>query len=67
MTHRKFIRKHKLPARLGVSRSTIHRWEKNGILPPAVELGPRCVGWFEDILEAWETERENGSGNHEST
>ena len=37
---------------LGISRSTLWRWEKSPDFPPKVRLGPNTVGWCQaDILE----------------
>ena len=38
---------------LDVSRATVYRWEKSGILPPRVILGPGVSGWKEEDLAAF--------------
>jgi excisionase family DNA binding protein len=38
---------------LGISRSTIYRWEASGRLAPRVILGPGTSGWRESDLAAF--------------
>ena len=44
------LRRKNLAALLGVSVRTIFRWEQEDILPPALIIGPRVVGWDEDEI-----------------
>lgn len=37
----------------GKSRSTIYRWARNGILPPAQKIGPNSIGWLKSDLEVF--------------
>ena len=46
------LRPQDLAARLGVSLSTVHRWARNGALPPPRRLGGGTKGWPTD--EAWQ-------------
>jgi predicted DNA-binding transcriptional regulator AlpA len=47
-----FIRLPELRRMLGgVSTMTIHRWEKKGILPRRVHLGPNVVAWSASEIE----------------
>jgi prophage regulatory protein len=39
--------------RIAVSRVTIHRWCRDKIFPPPVQLGPRRIAWRESDLVAW--------------
>lgn len=39
--------------RLGVSKSTVHRMEKAGVLPPKAKLSHKTVGWRESRLNEW--------------
>lgn len=39
--------------RLGVSRSTIRRWEKESRFPARTKMGPHRVGWPEYKVEEW--------------
>lgn len=36
----------------GVSRRTLHNWERSGRLPPPLKLSSRVVGWRRSTLEA---------------
>ena len=45
------LRPQDLAARLGVSLSTVHRWVRNGALPPPRRLGGGTKGWPTD--EVW--------------
>lgn len=48
------IRRCDVPEMLGVSLSTVGRWEQEGKLPNKVAIGERSVGWFvRDLKEAW--------------
>jgi len=38
---------------LGTCKRTIIRYRDQGILPPAVKLGPRLVRWRRSDIEAW--------------
>ncbi len=48
-----FIRPARLAEQLGVSRSTVWRMEKAGVLPPKVAItGGRAVGWrVSEVIE----------------
>jgi predicted DNA-binding transcriptional regulator AlpA len=37
-------------ALLSISRPTLWRWQRAGIIPPARRLGPNTVGWTEQEL-----------------
>ena len=54
-----FIRARRLSQILGVSRSTIWRLERAGILPPKISItGSRSVGWrVEEIQEFLKSRR----------
>lgn len=52
----KFIRVNELCERLGgISRTTLWRWERRGLIPRKRQLGPNTVGWLESEIEAWFT------------
>ncbi|NJL26516.1 MAG: AlpA family phage regulatory protein [Thermoanaerobaculia bacterium] len=38
---------------MGVSRATIWRWERWGVLPPRRRLGPNTVAWVEAEIQAF--------------
>jgi prophage regulatory protein len=39
--------------RTGVTRSTINRWEAEGLFPARRRLGAGAVGWLEEDVDAW--------------
>jgi len=39
--------------RVGVTRSTIDRWEKAGKFPARRQLGEGAVGWLETEIDEW--------------
>jgi prophage regulatory protein len=43
---------------LGVGRSTIYEWIKDGRFPAPVRLGPKAVGFRADDIHAWIAARE---------
>jgi prophage regulatory protein len=42
---------------LGVGKSTIYCWIKEGKFPKPIHLGPRCVGWLSSDIEKWLEEK----------
>ncbi|MCP5244783.1 MAG: AlpA family phage regulatory protein [Burkholderiales bacterium] len=50
---KKVLRMRDVIAKLGLSRSTIHRLQKAGQFVPAVQLSSRAVGFYEDDLDEW--------------
>ena len=44
-------------ARTGLSRSTIYLHMQLGLFPTAISLGQRAVGWLEEDIDAWVSER----------
>lgn len=49
----RIIRASELADRLGISRVTLWRWERNGLLPPKRRVGPNVVGWLESEISEW--------------
>ena len=49
----RIIRTRELGDMLGVSRATINRWKRKGVLPPSIRLGPNSVGWRASEIEEW--------------
>jgi predicted DNA-binding transcriptional regulator AlpA len=37
--------------------TTIDRWERAGVFPKRIVLGPNTVGWYEDELDAFAASR----------
>jgi len=44
-------------ARVGLSRTTIDRLEREGLFPRREHLTPRTVSWREDEIERWLSRR----------
>ena len=51
------LRRKQVEARTGLSRSTIYARIKSGTFPAPVSLGPRAVGWIENEVERWISDR----------
>ncbi|GAA4652361.1 hypothetical protein GCM10023116_46450 [Kistimonas scapharcae] len=50
----RIIRPDELMQRLGIrARTTLWRWEKEGRLPPRVQIGPKAVGYRESDVNQW--------------
>lgn len=45
---------------LGAHRVTIHRWVKQGILPPPLRITARKIGWRRSTIENLLKSREQG-------
>ena len=45
---------------LGVGRSTLARWRRDGRFPEPIRLGPHRVGWRVSTVEGWLAAREKG-------
>lgn len=54
---RKVLRTNDLIKVLNVSRATIYRWERAGLIPAKRRLGPNTVGWLQDEISEWLTNR----------
>lgn len=57
----RFLRMDDVVASTGLSESTIRRNVKNGTMPASVALTTRCVGWWEQDIEAWTNQQRNGA------
>jgi prophage regulatory protein len=53
----RFLRLPTVLARIGISRSTLWAWTREGKFPPPVKIGPRAVGWRSTEVDAWIAER----------
>lgn len=47
------LRRKRVEARVGLTRSTIYQRIKDGTFPKPVNLGARAVGWLESEVDAW--------------
>lgn len=47
------LRSSELADKLGVSRVTLWRWERKGLLPGKTQVGPNTVGWLESEIDEW--------------
>lgn len=52
-----YVSDQQLAARYNVSRSTIWRWVKRGILPAPEQLSPGCTRWRLELIEQRDSER----------
>ena len=57
MQEERAIRFKELKEMIGVSRSTIQRWEKEGTFPKHHQLGANSVFWLKSEVDAWITNR----------
>lgn len=51
------LRRKQVEKRTGLSRSTIYLRIQEGTFPRPVNLGARAVGWLENEIESWLTDR----------
>lgn len=47
------LRRKKVEALTGLSRSTIYAWMAQGKFPSPIKLGAKAVGWLEEDILAW--------------
>lgn len=38
---------------LGISQTTLWRWQKNGSFPRPIKLGPRIIAWKLEDINNW--------------
>ena len=57
------LRRKQVEARTGLSRSTIYARIKAGNVPAPVSLGPRAVGWIENDVHRWLSDRIDAGWN----
>ena len=60
MSHR-ILRLPVVKSRTGLSRSTIYSHVANKQFPAPISLGARAVGWLEQDIEAWLSEKVEAS------
>ena len=53
----RILRRKQVEVRTGLSRSTIYAMIRDGSFPAPVALGAKAVGWLQNEVEEWITER----------
>jgi prophage regulatory protein len=66
VTNSRILRSHELAERLGVSRVTLWRWERKGLLPRRIQIGPNTAGWLESEIDAWWKAKASGATGSEA-
>ncbi|MCC6472178.1 MAG: AlpA family transcriptional regulator [Burkholderiales bacterium] len=63
------LRRPQVEQRIGLSRSTLYQYSKDGVFPKPVRLGLRAVGWRESDISDWIAARVKGArpGNAPAT
>lgn len=56
----KILRWPEVKARIGLSDSTIYRMEADGLFPKRIKISKRLVGWNEEEIETWISDRRCG-------
>lgn len=59
--HLEFIRISSLTEKLNISEATIYRWQREGIMPKSVKLGPKTSAWRVADIEKWLEEKSSQS------
>ena len=59
----KFLRTSQLVEKIGLSRSTIWRLENQEKFPKRRQIGPGAVGWLEEEVEQWMSDRPVAEGS----
>jgi prophage regulatory protein len=54
-----FYRISHLQKRLGVSRSSLWSWVKQGLFPKPIKLGKNCTAWNSADIDNWISERKS--------
>ena len=53
----KILRINDVMLRVPLCRSAIYKRVKEGTFPAPISLGPRAVGWLDNEIESWTSER----------
>jgi predicted DNA-binding transcriptional regulator AlpA len=64
LSNSRVVRPGELAERLGVSRVTLWRWERKGLLPPKHRVGPNVVGWLVSEIDEWFARTTGDSAEH---
>jgi prophage regulatory protein len=62
---KRILRPKVVAERIGVSRATIYRMEKAGLLPPRLLIGPGCSGWLESDIDEFIESRPRGGASRD--
>ena len=54
-----YVRDTDLAARYSISRSTVWRWVKKGLLPAPIQLSEACTRWRLDDIERLDADRDS--------
>jgi prophage regulatory protein len=49
---------------IGVKKSSIYQWIRDGKFPPPVRLGARSVGWRQSDIDAWLESRQSARNDN---
>lgn len=49
----RILREPEVVRRTGASRASLWRWERAGLFPKRVRIGPNAVGWVESEVSQW--------------
>lgn len=60
-----YLRDTQIAAMYGISRITVWRWVRRGILPPPVRLGPGTTRWRWSDIQTHESRIAASEGSHE--
>ena len=55
----RILRRHEVESQIGLSRSSIYQMMSDGDFPLPIKLGKRAVGWREQDLNEWLSNRES--------
>lgn len=58
----RFLRKQDVKQITHKSDSTLERWERRGLFPKRVHLGPQSIGWVESEVEEWAAAKATSRG-----
>ena len=56
-TQQQFIRLADLTKRIGISRSSVWNFSKNGTFPAPIKLSPNCTAWITAEVDQWAADR----------
>lgn len=61
MTEKAFLRATDVCVLLNISLPCFYKWLQKGRFPKGIKLGPNCVAWKRETVDAWIAEREAAS------